>query len=316
MAQRDKGGAPDSFETGLPSAQSGEDVPRWLVGLGSLAGVALLIALLRYAIDLLGVVFVIILVGFAIRAISDWLTEGESVSGWAMSAVSLGLTGTVLVAIWLVNSGDVASNSLQRLPGPVQRTVAWMESKGWGQRVLLSGDSGGSLGGSSGGGSSTSGSASPPAAASVPRLPASGPVSPPPSSPVTRPTRRAPRSAPAAVESRDPPTAEPSAPAPAPEVRTPTQLLLTASPSRAVVGRSVRLTAQISGASEDAAPTGTVVFRTDNAVLGRVPVRNGTAVLVTLSLAIGDHTVSATYDGDSRHLPSQSPPVVQTVIRQ
>ncbi len=315
MAQRDKGGAPDSFETGLPSAQSGEDVPRWLVGLGSLAGVALLIALLRYAIDLLGVVFVIILVGFAIRAISDWLTEGESVSGWAMSALSLGLTGTVLVAIWLLNSGDLASSSLQRLPGPVQRTVAWMESKGWGQRVLLSGGTGGSLDGSSGGGSSTAGDAGPPAAASVPRLPPSNPVSPP-SSAVTRPTRRAPRSAPAAVESQAPPTSEPPAPAPAPEVRTPTQLLLTASPSRAVVGRSVRLTAQVSGASEDGAPTGIVVFRTDNAVLGRVPVRNGTAVLVTLSLAIGDHTVTATYDGDSRHLPSQSPPVVQTVIRQ
>ena len=315
MAQRDKGGAQDAFETGLPPAQSGEDVPRWLVGLGSLAGVALLVALLRYAVDLLGVVFVIILVGFAIRAISDWLTEGESVSGWAMSALSLGLTGTVLVAVWLLNSGDLASSSLQRLPGPVQRTVAWLEAKGWGQRVLLSGAAGGNSSGSSGGGPGASGGARPPAAVSVPRLPASDPVSPP-SSPVTRPTRRAPRSAPAAVESQEPSTAEPVAPAPAPDVRTPTQLRLTGSPSRAVVGRSVRLTAQISGASEDTAPTGTVVFRTDSAVLGRVPVRNGTAVLVTLSLAIGDHTVTATYDGDSRHLPSQSPPVVQTVIRQ
>lgn len=315
MAQRDKGGAPDSFETGLPPAQSGEDVPRWLVGLGSLAGFALLIALLRYAIDLLGVVFVIILVGFAIRAISDWLTEGESVSAWAMSALSLGLTGTVLVAVWLLNSGDVASSSLQRLPGPVQRTVAWLESKGWGQRVLLSGGWGGSLSGSPAGGSSAPGGAGPRAAPSVPRLPAPGPASPP-SSPITRPTPRPRRSPPEAAESQDPPSTEPSAPAPAPEIRTPTQLLLTASPSRAVVGRSVRLTARISGASEDSAPTGIVVFRTDNAVLGRVPVRNGTAVLVTLSLAIGDHTVTATYDGDFRHLPSQSAPVVQTVIRQ
>ena len=313
MAQRDKGGAPDSFETGLPPAQSGEDVPRWLVGLGFLAGVALLIALLRYAIDLLGVVFVIILVGFAIRAISDWLTEGESVSGWAMSALSLGLTGTVLVAVWLVNSGDIAS--LQRLPGPVQRTVAWLESKGWGQRVLLSGGSGGYLIGSSAAGRAPRAAQARPRRASVPRLPASDPyrrrvIADHAADPASPAIRSGGRGIPGSPQRRAP------APAPAPEVRTPTQLLLTGSPSRAIVGRSVRLTAQISGASEDAAPTGIVVFRTDNAVLGRVPVRNGTAVLVTLSLAIGDHTVTATYDGDFRHLPSQSPPVVQTVIRQ
>ena len=140
--QRDKGGSADSFETGLPPAQSGEDVPRWLVILGLVAGLTLLVALLRYAIDLLGVVFVIILVGFAIRALSDWLTEGESVSGWAMSALSLGLMGTVLVGLWLFNSRDLASDALQsRLPGPIQRTVSWLEAQGWGQRVLLPGSS-------------------------------------------------------------------------------------------------------------------------------------------------------------------------------
>ena len=114
--QRDKGAPPDSFETGLPPAQSGEDVPRWLVILGLVAALTLLVALLRYAIDLLGVVFVIILVGFAIRALSDWLTEGESVSGWAMSALSLGLMGTVLVGLWLFNSRDVASQSAAESP--------------------------------------------------------------------------------------------------------------------------------------------------------------------------------------------------------
>ena len=140
--QRDKGAPPDSFETGLPPAQSGEDVPRWLVILGLVAALTLLVALLRYAIDLLGVVFVIILVGFAIRALSDWLTEGESVSGWAMSALSLGLMGTVLVGLWLFNSRDLASEALQsRLPGPIHRTVSWLEAQGWGQRVLLPGAS-------------------------------------------------------------------------------------------------------------------------------------------------------------------------------
>ena len=113
-------------------------------------------ALLRYAIDLLGVVFVIILVGFAIRALSDWLTEGESVSGWAMSALSLGLMGTVLVGLWLFNSRDIASEALQnRLPGPIQRTVSWLEAQGWGQRVLLPGAS--ASGALAGGGPAESG---------------------------------------------------------------------------------------------------------------------------------------------------------------
>ena len=150
--QRDKDVPQDTFETGLPPAQSGEEVPRWLVILGLVAGFTLLVALLRYAVDLLGVVFVIILVGFAIRAFSDWLTEGESVSGWAMSALSLGLMGTVLVGLWLVSSRDIASEAIQmRLPGPIQRTVSWLESQGWGQRVLLPGGSAsGALAGGSG----------------------------------------------------------------------------------------------------------------------------------------------------------------------
>jgi hypothetical protein len=134
--QRDKGLKPESFETGLPPASSGEDVPRWLAVAGLAAGLTLVVALLRYALDLLGVVFVIILVGFAIRAVSDWLTEGESVSGWAVSALSTGLMGTVLVGLWLFNSNSNIPADLQaRLPGPMQQTVAWLEEHGRGQRV-------------------------------------------------------------------------------------------------------------------------------------------------------------------------------------
>ena len=81
LLQRDKGiGSPAQFNTGLPPVQTTEEVPRWLAVLGLTAALTLLVALLRYAIDLLGVVFLIIFVGFSIRTISDWLTEGESVS--------------------------------------------------------------------------------------------------------------------------------------------------------------------------------------------------------------------------------------------
>ena len=51
-------------------------------------------------------------------------------------------------------------------------------------------------------------------------------------------------------------------------------------------------------------------------VLGRATVRDGTAVLVTLDLAIGDHTLSAAYDGDDAHLPSRSASISQTVARK
>ncbi len=325
--QRDKDVPQDTFETGLPPAQSGEEVPRWLVILGLVAGFTLLVALLRYAVDLLGVVFVIILVGFAIRAFSDWLTEGESVSGWAMSALSLGLMGTVLVGLWLVNSRDIASEAIQtRLPGPIQRTVSWLESQGWGQRVLLPGGSasealaGGSGRPGAGGGAPTA------AAASDPSEPATMPG---PSRPSTvtgviaAVTRRLdpksrPGSGPGEVEAA--PTggqAGTTAPAPVePPAVVPTSITLTVSPARAVVGRSVRLTAYVRSLGSDSAPTGAVVFSADDAVLGKAMVHGGTAVLVTLDLGIGDHTLSAAYDGDDAHLPSRSAPISQPVARK
>ena len=330
--QRDKGAPSSSFETGLPPAQSGEDVPRWLVILGLVAGLTLLVALLRYAVDLLGVVFVIILVGFAIRALSDWLTEGESVSGWAMSAVSLGLMGTVLVGLWLFNSHDIASESLQnRLPGPIQRTVAWAESQGWGQRVLLPGSSGsgvlaGGAGGAaeSGGGVTSAEAADPrgplamsPQPRSSPSLPVSGAIA-----AVTRP-RAAParrttppgeaEAAPTAGQADQTPGAVPAEPQP---IAVPTRITLTSSPARAVVGRSVRLTAQVRAVGAETSPTGTVVFSANDALLGRASVRNGTAVLVTLNLAIGDHTLSAAYEGDGTHLPSRAASISQAVARK
>lgn len=327
--QRNRDVQQESFETGLPPAQSGEDVPRWLVILGMAAGLTLLVALLRYAVDLLGVVFVIILVGFAIRALSDWLTEGESISGWAMSALSLGLMGSVLVGLWLFSSRDLEAPSIGgRLPGPIQSTVSWLEHHGWGQRVLLPGGSG--SGALAGGGARVAASDSAPvgeasdASAPVtmspqpratPSLPANGPNA----SVRSRP-QSARRAAPDEAEAAPPaqPAGAPSAGVPAapqPAV-VPTSVTLTASPARAVVGRSVRLIAEVSALGAGTSPTGTVTFSADDGMLGRAPVRNGTAVLVTLQLAIGDHMLSAVYEGDDAHLPSRSASIAQAVARK
>ena len=138
LLQRDKGfGSPAQFNTGLPPVQTTEEVPRWLAVFGLTAALTLLVALLRYAIDLLGVVFLLISVGFSIRTISDWLTEGESVSAWALGAVMSGLAGTAFVVLWLFGSNPALDGIESRLPGPVLASVSWLESKGWGQRVLL-----------------------------------------------------------------------------------------------------------------------------------------------------------------------------------
>jgi hypothetical protein len=326
--QRDKSPKLDPFQTGLPPAAAGEDVPRWLVVLGLAAGFTLFVALLRYAVDLLGVVFVIIVVGFAIRAVSDWLTEGESVSGWALSALSMGLMGTGLVGLWLFNSS--VSTLESRLPGPVRGTVAWLEARGWGQRVLLPGDgprsalagTGSSPFGGAPSGASASGRPEREAPSMLPRMTPRAPAPAAASSSAPRSERR--RSLPA----RPPVTGEAEAapravappvatPAPVRTARVPTSVTLTASPTRVVVGRAVRLTATVQAdEAASAPPSGAVTFFIDGAVLGQAPVRRGTAVLVTLDAEIGDHTLTAAYGGDARHLEERSSPVSVTVTRR
>jgi hypothetical protein len=90
---------------------------------------------------------------------------------------------------------------------------------------------------------------------------------------------------------------------------------LTASPTTAVVGRAVRMTATVRGEG-DIAPTGAVAFEVDGAVLGRVAVRNGTAIFSTLDLDLGTHTLSAIYVGDARHREGRSPSVSVSVTRR
>ena len=286
---------------------------------GGIAGLALLVALVRYAIDLLGVVFVIILVGFAIRALSDWLTEGESVSGWAMSALSLGLTGTVLVGMWLANSRDLSKSGLERLPGPIQQTVTWLEERGWGQRVLLPGQPGvsaGPAGGPAGAGPTPSGRAgTEPANASPASPPVLRPIpggTPPAARGRTRPAAGRPGQASAATRASEPVAAPPAAASPAAMA---TRLRL-AAPAESVVGRSVRLVAEVEAAGSPRTPGGRVVFYSGGSEIGNATVRGGAAVLSTLALELGTHQLSASYDGDEWHQASRSPSVAHTVRRQ
>ena len=131
ILQRDKGiGSATQFKTGLPTVQTTEEVPRWLVVLALTAALTLLIALLRFAIDLLGVVFLIIFVGFSIRTLSDWLTEGESVSMWALAAVGSGLGGTTLVVMWLFGANSIDGIESRFRPPWSRRSTGWNRMAG------------------------------------------------------------------------------------------------------------------------------------------------------------------------------------------
>lgn len=340
---------PQGFDSGLPRVQTSEDVPRWLVILGLVAGLTLFVALLRYAIDLLGVVFLIIVVGFSIRALSDWLTEGESVSLWALAAVSGGLFGTLTVALWLFGSHDRTASALERkLPQPVLSTVDWLEDHGWGQRVLLS--SGGLSSPSPGPATASApkGAASSPAAGAggeiaVPRAAPLREVSPPhlPGRPTSarkggRQSHGEPGVAEAATLSpaatrgaRTPGTAAAgpadattstagTAPETMPAVVT--EVTLRSSQASALVGTGVRLTATVHAATGAARPSGVVVFFRGGSPLGRVPVRLSgdglsVATLTTLSLPIGTHELTAVFEGAPGFGDSRSAPLVQVVRR-
>jgi hypothetical protein len=328
VAQRDKGiGSPGHFHTGLPTVQITEEVPRWLAILGLTAALTLFVALLRYAIDLLGVVFVIIVVGFSIRTVSDWLTEGESVSGWALGAVVSGLAGTGLVMLSILGSGA------QTIPGPMMTTVSWLESHGWGQRVLLSEGAGGIRSGprmARGGGATPIASPAPSGPdLTMPSLPSStakrragakesdpGVAEASPLDPRARPNERRAQPKTGSQSAAGGSEAETSPP----PVNVDTSTTLSTSSPSVFVGASVRLTAIVSAASGGGAPGGVVVFEREGVVIGTAQLRSGRdgsrASLTTLGLPIGDHELVAVYPGTSGFSSSRSVPVRQVVTRR
>jgi hypothetical protein len=69
-------------------------------------------------------------------------------------------------------------------------------------------------------------------------------------------------------------------------------------------------TASIPGAGE---PTGTVTFMDGSTVPGTSNLVNGTAAIVVSTLAIGIHTINASYSGGSNFNPNAAPPVSELV---
>ncbi|MGE0404769.1 MAG: Ig-like domain repeat protein, partial [Candidatus Korobacteraceae bacterium] len=103
-----------------------------------------------------------------------------------------------------------------------------------------------------------------------------------------------------------------------------TTTLLTASPAGEITsGSTVTFTATVASTTTVASlfavaapptiPDGTVTFFDGQTVLGAVSLDGGHAVLETSSLAVGQHSITAHYEGNSAFLASTSTPVDVTV---
>ncbi len=96
---------------------------------------------------------------------------------------------------------------------------------------------------------------------------------------------------------------------------TPTSLALISSANPAFVTAPVTLTAALTASTIQNAPlSGTITFLDGAGVLGTVPVNSsGAATYTTSSLTVGQHTLQATYTGDSVHGPSTSSTLPETI---
>jgi hypothetical protein len=86
-------------------------------------------------------------------------------------------------------------------------------------------------------------------------------------------------------------------------------------PNPSIYGQSVTLTATVAAQnSQFGVPTGTVTFYCDGSALGTGTLDgNGVATLSVSSLAVGGHTITAVYNGDSTFGTSTSADLTQTV---
>jgi hypothetical protein len=310
------GDGPASAHDGPPGSA------RWFIVVGGGVGLVLLAALLRFAIDVLGVVFLLLFVGLAIRAASEWLSDDESASGWVLSALGLSLVGTALVGVWLVGGRQTGNDAgwQSHLPAPVRSAIVWAEERGWGHRALSS-----DAAPAAGAAPSAVAAIEPPsttARVSAPSSPASTGAAPtthtaPNDSASVRGDEgdAAPRSpSDAAPMSSDSVAHNPKG-EPAPSAAA-TTIRLISSQGAAPVGTSLRLVARIAAHPADLRPTGTVVFRKGDVVLGSAPVGSGgAAFLSVLDLPVGTYDITAEYLGDDHCLPSRSDALIQHIVR-
>ena len=90
---------------------------------------------------------------------------------------------------------------------------------------------------------------------------------------------------------------------------------LTSSPNPSTLGQPVTFSAKVQGSTATSSiPTGTVVFRDGTKTLTSIALTSGTASFTTSTLTTGGHHITASYSGDSRFNPTQSPVLVQAAV--
>ncbi|MBA3847576.1 MAG: Ig-like domain repeat protein, partial [Planctomycetes bacterium] len=97
-------------------------------------------------------------------------------------------------------------------------------------------------------------------------------------------------------------------------VRDGTTTVVTSSVQPAVVGQTVVFTATVTPQA-GGTPTGAVTFSDGGLVLGAADLDAGAAATWTGILARGDHTITATYAGDTDYVDSASAPLLQSVVQ-
>jgi parallel beta-helix repeat protein len=100
----------------------------------------------------------------------------------------------------------------------------------------------------------------------------------------------------------------------APESRSPSQATLTAQPGTVFYGQSVNLSAAVTDNPSSPIPTGTVNFMDDWSLKQQSPLNNsGVATWSTSSLALGSHSLIASFSGNNAYQPGISTPA-QVVV--
>jgi hypothetical protein len=92
----------------------------------------------------------------------------------------------------------------------------------------------------------------------------------------------------------------------------PTTTALSSSPNPSTFGQTVTMTATVKSAGP-ATPTGRVVFNDGTTWIGAANLSGGVATTTTSKLAVGSHSITAAYGGDSVSGKSTSPVVNQVV---
>jgi Bacterial Ig-like domain (group 3) len=92
-----------------------------------------------------------------------------------------------------------------------------------------------------------------------------------------------------------------------------TVVTLTATPTTAVSGEAITLTAKVAETAGRSSPAGTVTFQDGSSAIGSSPLAAGSGTLAVNTLSVGTHSLTAVYGGDTANSPSASKTVSVTI---